>query len=77
MHLTDRLAEPAGDHVRACDIDRPGLAGLLSFQRQRASHPVDLAGHVVIDLVEAEGGEPARGSDLCAVGDAHPLSGGR
>lgn len=33
-----------------------------TLQGERACHPVNLAGHVVIDVLKAERGEPARGS---------------
>jgi hypothetical protein len=59
--FADPVTESAGHGVVAGQVPGLGLAGLLPLRRQPAGKPVDLARDVVVDPLEAERLEPARG----------------
>ena len=61
-NVTDAVVKAAGDRVRAGEVDGARLRRLLAFAGQAAGQPVGLARRVVVDVLEAERVEPARGS---------------
>src|SRR4051812_4021153 len=60
--LADTILQTARHDVAASEVDGARLCRLRTFAGQAAGEPVGLAGDVVVDVLEAERVEPARGS---------------
>jgi hypothetical protein len=56
------VSQFAGDDVGAHEFARGDDVGCLPVDGEVACEPVGLAGNVVVDVLEAERFEPARGS---------------
>jgi hypothetical protein len=60
--LADRFVEPTGRHVPAGHITSSWPVGVPALGRQAGGQPVELTGHVVVDLGEPTALERTRGS---------------
>ena len=61
-HGADWFVQLGGDHITASRSLARGTIGVFAFVGQPVGEPVGLAQHVEVDVGEAEGLEPARGS---------------